>query len=108
MFARGLVRLPNHPQLLKELRLLERRTHRSGKDTVDHGRSGHDDYANAACGVLRILAGGGVVGYDASFAAFQDDYVDKDAPNNNTAAEAAGRERAQRLLAYIQTFNTGG
>jgi hypothetical protein len=28
----------------------ERRTHRSGKDTVDHGRSGSDDLANALCG----------------------------------------------------------
>jgi len=23
-----------------------------GKDTVDHGRNGHDDHANAVCGVL--------------------------------------------------------
>ena len=32
LFARGLVRLPNHPKLLRELRLLERHTHRSGRD----------------------------------------------------------------------------
>ena len=56
LFMRGLVSLPNHPRLLRELRLLERHTHRSGKDTVDHGRNGHDDYINAACGVLRSLA----------------------------------------------------
>lgn len=56
LFARGIVRLPDHPRLLRELRLLERHTHRSGKDTVDHGRNGSDDYANAACGVLRDLA----------------------------------------------------
>ena len=55
-FARGIVRLPDHPRLLRELRLLERHTQRSGKDTVDHGRNGSDDYANAACGVLRDLA----------------------------------------------------
>ena len=34
-----------------ELRLLERRTHRSGKDTVEHPRNGHDDHANVVCGV---------------------------------------------------------
>ena len=56
LFTRGLVSLPDHPRLLKELRLLERRVHRSGKDSVDHGRSGHDDYANAVCGCLRSLA----------------------------------------------------
>jgi hypothetical protein len=41
LFARGSISLPNHPTLLRELRLLERRTHRSGRDTVDHGLRGH-------------------------------------------------------------------
>ena len=54
--SRGLVRLPNHATLLKEFRLLERHTHRSGKDTVDHGRNGHDDHSNACAGVLRNLS----------------------------------------------------
>jgi hypothetical protein len=56
LFARGLVRLPDHPKLLRELRLLERVTHRGGKDSVDHPRGQHDDYANAVCGVLRTLS----------------------------------------------------
>jgi hypothetical protein len=34
---------------------LERRTSRSGKDTVDHGRNGSDDYANSLAGVLQNL-----------------------------------------------------
>jgi hypothetical protein len=50
LFTRGLISIPDHAQLLKELRLLERQTHRSGKDSVDHGRYGSDDYANAVCG----------------------------------------------------------
>jgi hypothetical protein len=36
--------------------LLERQTHRGGKDSVDHPRGQHDDYANAVCGVLRTLS----------------------------------------------------
>jgi hypothetical protein len=56
LFARGLVGLPDHPKLLRELRLLERHTDRSGKDAVDHPRSGHDDHANAVCGLLYLLA----------------------------------------------------
>jgi hypothetical protein len=56
LFARGLVRLPDHPRLLRELRLLERHTHRSGKDSVDHPRGGHDDHANAVCGALWLLS----------------------------------------------------
>jgi hypothetical protein len=50
LWTRGLISIPDHQRLLRELRLLERRTHRSGKDTVDHGRAGHDDAANALCG----------------------------------------------------------
>jgi hypothetical protein len=43
-------------RLIRELRLLERRTHRSGKDTVEHPRNGHDDHANVVCGVLSLAA----------------------------------------------------
>ena len=39
-----------------KLRLLDRHTHRSGRDTVDHGKNGSDDYSNAVCGVLRHLS----------------------------------------------------
>jgi hypothetical protein len=56
LFTRGLARLPDHPKLLRELRLLERQTHRSGKDAVDHPRSERDDHANAACGALQLCA----------------------------------------------------
>jgi hypothetical protein len=56
LFTRGLVGLPDHPKLLRELRLLERHTHRSGKDAVDHPRNGHDDHANAVCGVLHLMS----------------------------------------------------
>jgi hypothetical protein len=55
-FARGVVSIPDHPQLLRELRLLERRTARSGKDSVDHGVGGSDDYANSLFGALQLAA----------------------------------------------------
>jgi hypothetical protein len=55
LFTRGLVRLPDYPKLLRELRLLERVTHRGGKDSVDHPRNQSDDYANAACGVPQLV-----------------------------------------------------
>ena len=56
LFTRGMVSMPNHNVLLRELRLLERHTHRSGKDTVDHGAHGHDDYCASVCGLLVQLA----------------------------------------------------
>jgi hypothetical protein len=56
LFTRNLVRLPDHPRLLTELRLLELVRHRGGRETIDHPRAGHDDYTNAVCGVLRELS----------------------------------------------------
>jgi hypothetical protein len=56
LFSRGLVSLPDHPVLLRELRLLERIPGRIGKDQVTHPRNCHDDLANATCGCLRTLA----------------------------------------------------
>jgi hypothetical protein len=76
LFTRGLVRLPNHPKLLRELRLLERHTHRSGKDHVDHGRGGSDDYANSVCGCLHGLSAR--FGY--TLDPFQPGFRDRDLP----------------------------
>ena len=55
-FTRRIVALPDHPRLVRELHLLERRTHVGGKDTVDHGRVGGDDYANCVFGLLRCVS----------------------------------------------------
>jgi hypothetical protein len=55
LFTRGMARIPDHADLLRELRQLERRTSRTGKDSVDHPQGGHDDFANALCGAL-VLA----------------------------------------------------
>ena len=59
--SRGAVLLDNQ-RLLSQLAQLERRTGRSGRDSVDHGRSGADDLANAGAGSLVLaqsLRGGG-------------------------------------------------
>jgi hypothetical protein len=55
-FTRGMVRIPDQPALVRELRLLQRRTARSGKDSVDHGVGGTDDLANALCGALYLIS----------------------------------------------------
>jgi len=56
LFAQGCVDLLDAPPLAIELQQLERRTARSGKDSVDHPPGAHDDHANACCGVLALLA----------------------------------------------------
>ena len=46
LFATGRIDLLDHPQLVRELKTLERRPRPGGKTIVDHPRSGHDDFAN--------------------------------------------------------------
>jgi hypothetical protein len=90
LFSRGLVRLPDHSKLLRELRLLERHSHRSGKDSVDHPRNGRDDHANAVCGVLRQLSN--PLGFDVSW-----NWVD-----GNDDPLGAEAWRAARLRSYLR------
>jgi len=52
------IELPEVPELLRELRGLERRRGSSGKDRVDHVRGAHDDRANVIAG---LVGGGGFV-----------------------------------------------
>ena len=62
----GQVELLDHKRLVTQLVSLERRTARSGKDSVDHPPNSHDDVANAAAGAivqaLRLGAGVGALG----------------------------------------------
>jgi hypothetical protein len=44
--------------MIQQFVALERRTSRSGKDTVDHGVGGHDDVANAVAGAIWLAADG--------------------------------------------------
>jgi hypothetical protein len=88
LFVRGLVALPDHPTLLRELRLLERTPTRMGKDQVTHPRGCHDDYANATCGALRGLAR--YLGYDL-YSGWLDDDDDKAAVDAQYRNQFAAR-----------------
>lgn len=55
LMTSGKAELLDDARLIKQLRAPERRTGRSGKDSVDHEARGRDDVANAACGAL-VLA----------------------------------------------------
>jgi hypothetical protein len=52
LLAQGRAELLDNKILFNELRSLERRTGRSGKDSVDHPPRGHDDAANALAGLM--------------------------------------------------------
>jgi hypothetical protein len=53
----GRVELLDHPRLVAQLCQLERRTARSGKDSIDHAPGGHDDVANCVAGAIASAFG---------------------------------------------------
>ena len=96
LFTRGLVALPDHKRLLRELRLLERHTHRSGRDTVDHGKNGIRRLHQRATGVLRDLANH--LGYSVELLAraFSDDGRRPEQRNRARGAQSAIPQRIRR------------
>ena len=48
----GQIELLDHPRLINQVCNLERRTARSGRDSIEHAPGLHDDLANAAAGAL--------------------------------------------------------
>ncbi|MGH7393261.1 MAG: hypothetical protein ACREM3_27975 [Candidatus Rokuibacteriota bacterium] len=58
LFAQGQIEVLDHPQLSRELKMLERRPRAGGRTTVDHPTGGHDDFANALC-LAAAVAGQG-------------------------------------------------
>jgi hypothetical protein len=52
------VELLDLPRLAAQFTSLERRVARSGRDSIDHVRGGHDDLANAAAGALVLASEG--------------------------------------------------
>ena len=52
LFSSGRARLIDNDRLVSQFAALERHTFPTGKDRVDHGRSGRDDVCNSAAGAL--------------------------------------------------------
>jgi hypothetical protein len=59
LLTSGLIDLLDMPRLTQQIVGLERRTARSGKDSIDHAPNAHDDLANAVAGVAEMLANKG-------------------------------------------------
>ena len=70
----GKLELLDLPRLAAQLVGLERRTARSGRDSIDHGPGGHDDVINAAALAL-LAASGSTSRYDSSMR-WVDDFAD--------------------------------
>jgi hypothetical protein len=103
VFSRGLVSPPEHRRLGRELRLLERHVSRAGRDRVDHGRGGHDDYANAVFGALNLAMAGSRYHYDSSL-----DWVNGSDPDADAEKTAAREWQEMRMAAHIARYAGGG
>jgi hypothetical protein len=57
----GRLELLDHPRMVSQFCGLERRTARSGKDTVDHAPGAHDDLANAVAGAASLMGSAPIV-----------------------------------------------
>ncbi len=86
--------LLDNDRLINQLLGLERRTARSGRDSIDHAPGGHDDVANAAAGVLTSM-GVRRYKYDTTLS-----WVSGDGNSERTQSHSA-----QQLSALVQ-FNT--
>ena len=92
LFTRGGITIPDHAPLLRELRLLERATHKGGRDTIDHPRNGSDDYANALCGVA-------VLARKPGYGGFAGDWIS--GPDKPPEDPAIVKQRRQRLVEIL-------
>jgi hypothetical protein len=106
LFMRGAVSIPDHARLIRELRLLERRASRAGKDVVDHGRSGSDDYPNSLCGMLYEMTAGSSYGWtwEAIGGPPPEDPKDKAAVSHNSYGERSLYEHPALLGANVFGF----
>ena len=97
LFSRGQIELLDHPQLVRELRLLERRPRPGGRTVVDHPSGGHDDHSNSlALAATQVLQGGGSFEIQGFGGYVRPDWG-TDAPSNEGGRELTLAERLDQL-----------
>ena len=91
------VDLLDHPKIISQLCMLERRTSRGGRDSIDHPPGGHDDVANVIAGVAAALTADPGAAYLEFCRRF----------NGSTDADPDGVEAWQRLRTYAYVTSGG-
>jgi hypothetical protein len=97
------VELLDHPKLIQQLTGLERRTARSGRDSIDHAPGAHDDIANAVAGYASLLLTKATYNLDAFI---RDDY-DKDTETEAEQRRREAREYYANLAAQVYAASGG-
>jgi hypothetical protein len=83
-FAQGRIGILDHPVLVRELKLLERRPQAGGRTRVDHPSGAHDDHANALALAAALAIGGG---REPELYVFQSDEPSPEAPSDSHLSE---------------------
>jgi hypothetical protein len=104
----GRITLPKSDRLINQLCSLERRTARSGKDSIDHPPSSHDDVANAVAGAADLITlatraentGFGVGTYGS--------VPERDEEPEPIAREDLPKTADQVTNAFLQSWKAGG
>jgi hypothetical protein len=86
-----------HPKIISQLCMLERRTSRGGRDSIDHPPGGHDDVANVIAGVAAALTADPGAAYLEFCRRF----------NGSTDADPDGVEAWRRLRTYAYVTSGG-
>jgi hypothetical protein len=107
LFTQGRLQLLDHPQLIRELILLERRPRPQDRVLVDHPHGGYDDYANVTCLAIASLAAGRILRLEDIFCA--QDFI---GPGNALDHLMVPRENGQQIdpsiAADLRTGRTAG
>jgi hypothetical protein len=95
------IHLLDSQRLIDQLVGLERRVARgNNRENIDHAPGGHDDVANSIAGVAAVAVSKHGM-FDASYAAYQSDFVDHDASGDRERPFDGRAFRTQQLYAFL-------
>lgn len=97
------VLLPYHKKLISQLCNLERRTSRSGRDSIDHGVLAHDDLANAVAGAAVLFARPQFVGVPGSPSFYA--FLEKHYPEAAQKAQIKRRRDFRKMFKGAQKLS---
>lgn len=94
------IRLLDHPRSINQICLLERRTSRGGRDSIDHPVGAHDDIANTIAGLCGIASRKS--SYDSSLSWVSDEYLNEDKEEIAKASKTSREQFATgKLIDYV-------
>ena len=98
LFSGGRIVILDHPQLVRELKNLERRPQTGGRDRVDHPPGGHDDFAYSLALCAALLSRQTARPWAAPVLPSGIELLGYPRPSSNDAAVVGGSRRVSSLM----------